>query len=68
MDLISDRRRRVTIEELDWQKCLDVYDRPTTFFFLDPPYTSCDAGVYGAWKISDVLRFRERIKQTRNGE
>jgi len=24
------------IEQLTWQKCLDMYDRPHTFFYLDP--------------------------------
>jgi len=26
------------IEKLDWQVCISRYDRPHTFFFLDPPY------------------------------
>jgi len=26
------------IENLDWQKCIEKYDRPHTFFYLDPPY------------------------------
>lgn len=32
------RLARVTIERLDWQKCITRYDRPGTFFYLDPPY------------------------------
>jgi DNA adenine methylase len=28
----------VTIEHLPWQKFLKTYDRPGTFFYLDPPY------------------------------
>ena len=55
------RLDRVIVENLDWQKCMDVYDRPETFFFCDPPYTSCDAGIYSAWTIADVQRFRERL-------
>jgi len=55
------RLDKVTVENLDWERCLDVYDRPETFFFCDPPYTACDAGVYAAWKVSDVQRFRERL-------
>lgn len=27
-----------TIERLDWASCLAKYDRPHTFFYLDPPY------------------------------
>jgi DNA adenine methylase len=26
------------IENLDWQHCIKKYDRPHTFFYLDPPY------------------------------
>lgn len=26
------------IEKLDWQTCVTRYDRPHTFFHLDPPY------------------------------
>lgn len=26
------------IEQLDWLKCMERYDRPHTFFYLDPPY------------------------------
>lgn len=59
------RLDRVSIENLDWQRCLDLYDRPTTFFFLDPPYTECDAGMYGTWTNADVLRLRERLEQLR---
>lgn len=32
------RLHQVTIENLDWQACLDRYDRPHTLFYLDPPY------------------------------
>lgn len=59
------RLDRVSIENLDWVKCLDLYDRAFTFFFLDPPYTACDAGMYGAWTNADVLRLRERLDRLR---
>lgn len=32
------RLQRVTVEHLDWQDCIRRYDRPGTFFYLDPPY------------------------------
>lgn len=32
------RLQRVTIEHLDALECLRRYDRPTTFFYVDPPY------------------------------
>ncbi len=32
------RLKRVTIEHLDALECIRRYDRPTTFFYIDPPY------------------------------
>ncbi len=32
------RLTRVNIERLSWQDCLRHYDRPNSFFYLDPPY------------------------------
>lgn len=32
------RLSRVYIENLDWEKVIEKYDRPYTFFYLDPPY------------------------------
>ncbi len=32
------RMARTNIENLDWQTCVDKYDRPDTLFYLDPPY------------------------------
>lgn len=34
------------IENLTWQECLRRYDRPHTFFFMDPPYWETEG--YGA--------------------
>lgn len=59
------RMDRVIIENLDWQKCVDVYDRPETFYFLDPPYTDCDAGMYSAWTLTDVQALKQRLDRLR---
>lgn len=32
------RLERVTIEHLDACRCIEKYDRPATFFYIDPPY------------------------------
>lgn len=32
------RLERVTIEHLEFSKCIEKYDRPKTFFYVDPPY------------------------------
>jgi len=59
------RLDRVIIENADWKRILKIYDRPATFFFLDPPYTDCDAGAYSAWTTADVLAFRETLATLR---
>ena len=38
MSEVHTRLSYVNIEQLDWQKCVERYDRPHTLFFLDPPY------------------------------
>jgi len=35
---VYERLQTVIIENLDWQKCMERYDRPGTVFYLDPPY------------------------------
>ncbi len=35
---VHDRLRTVIIENLDWTECIDKYDRPASFMYLDPPY------------------------------
>ncbi len=59
------RLDRVTIEHLDWQRCLALYDRPTTFFFLDPPYTECQASMYASWTDTDVRGLRGQLDRLR---
>jgi DNA adenine methylase len=59
------RLDRVCIEHLSWEKCLTLYDRPSTFFFLDPPYTGCGATTYKAWTDTDVRILRNKIDKLR---
>ena len=36
------RIARVMIENLDYLDCIKRYDRPHTFFYIDPPYFDCE--------------------------
>ena len=58
---LSVRLDRTCIESLDWQECVSRYDRPSTFFFIDPPYTECEATMYEGWTNTDVQILRDRL-------
>ncbi len=62
---LSLRLDRTVIENLDWERCLELYDRPETFFFCDPPYTECGTTAYKAWQPSDVMRLQQRLARLR---
>lgn len=55
---VYDRLQKVVIENMDWQKCFDRYDRAQTAMYLDPPIramavitaTICEIGMtIGNW-------------------
>lgn len=60
---LSYRLDRVCIEHLSWEKCVDLYDRSSTFFFLDPPYTTGSVGVYKGWTNTDVQILRDKVER-----
>lgn len=43
---IHNRIKNVSIENQDWEQCMEDYDHPNTVFYLDPPYIDSSAGVY----------------------
>lgn len=44
------------IERLPWRECIKRYDRPHTFFYLDPPYWQTEGyGVDFAWPEYEAL-------------
>lgn len=54
------RLRRVVIEHLDACECIRRYDRPDTFYYLDPPYYET-AGYAVPFGRDDYLRLRETL-------
>lgn len=51
------RLARTTIEQLDWAKCIEKYDRPGTLFYCDPPYWQVEGyGVPFGWDQYERLR------------
>lgn len=52
------RLARVTIERLDWARCIERYDRPGTLFYCDPPYWGV-AGYGVPFPIGEYERMAE---------
>lgn len=55
------RLAQAYIENLDWAVCIDRYDRPHTFFYMDPPYWETEGygvafGLDQYEKMADKLR------------
>ncbi|MHB8627446.1 MAG: DNA adenine methylase [Aggregatilineales bacterium] len=58
---IHERLRTVIIENLDWQTCIDRYDREGAVMYLDPPYPGNGANYYHnmrEWKDHEQLAAR----------
>ncbi len=56
------RLSRVVVENLSWEDYLDRYDRPDTFFYLDPPYWGTE-DYYGKdfFKREDFVRLAKHL-------
>lgn len=52
----------VTIENLDWQDFVLRYDRPGTFFYLDPPYYSAPVYKHNFKGIGDYCKLAETLQ------
>ncbi len=60
------RLQRVIIEHLDWRDCLDKYDDPRTFFYLDPPYPQNNCNyVYNMRSFEEHQALFNRLRETK---
>ena len=57
------RLQRVTIEHLDACACIERYDRPETFFYVDPPYFGVSQDYAVKFNGGDFLRLRDTLKK-----
>lgn len=55
------RLAHVLVEKLDWQECLRRYDRPDTFFYLDPPYHDVERGYGTPFTLDDYQALADRL-------
>ena len=59
---VHERLKTVIIENLDWQDCIDRYDRVGTLMYLDPPYQENGANYLHNMRDSeDHLELKERL-------
>ena len=58
LEAVHERLAGVVIECLPWEKLLARYDRPATFFYLDPPYwgneTDYGEGLFGRMQFEHL--------------
>lgn len=64
---ISDNLDRVTIENRSFEKILELYDKPDTFFYLDPPYyETCNSqyknGIFQIDNYEHIVNFMKTQK------
>ncbi|MEW5986490.1 MAG: DNA adenine methylase [Chloroflexota bacterium] len=63
---VHERLRTVIIENLTWEQCLDRYDRPKTFMYLDPPYPQNGCNYkYNMQDWQDHQRLALRLSETK---
>src|SRR6185295_6444226 len=58
------RLARVQIESLPYEQILERYDRPTTLFYLDPPYWERKLYKFN-FKEQDFLALAERLRKVK---
>ncbi len=66
VQLVWERLARVYIEHLDWRMVFKKYDRPYSFFFLDPPYHQTKG--YAAGKGFGLQDYQELADHMRTME
>jgi DNA adenine methylase len=58
---LNARLDRTIIEQLPYQDCVRHYDKPDTFFFLDPPYLDANPGAYEGWTRGQMESLAELL-------
>ena len=59
--LVHERLKAVQIDHLDFRKCIERYDDPDTFLFLDPPYLNTTAYRIGKFTLEDHRALAELL-------
>ena len=65
LKIASERLNTVVIENRDFDKLIQSYDRSSTLFYLDPPYYKTESYYQGGFKREDHKRLREALRNIR---
>lgn len=60
---MAKRLENVLFECLSFWECIKKYDSPRTFFYVDPPYLSCERFYPDMFGMSDHVRLAELLHQ-----
>lgn len=61
LEAVRRRLNKVMVENLPYERCLQNYDSPETFFFMDPPYVDAPTDAYDGFSQADMTQFRARV-------
>jgi len=64
INAVSERLGRTLVTEIDACECIQRFDSPDTFFFIDPPYWGL-RGYAVAWTDDDFRRLRDTLRGLR---
>lgn len=62
---LNSRLDKVSVENLPYERLLALYDGPKTLWFLDPPYTSGETGLYPVWTAQQMATFASAVADLR---
>ena len=65
LKIASERLNTVVIENRDFDKIIQSYDKEGTLFYLDPPYYKTERYYQGGFTIEDHKRLRETLENIR---
>jgi DNA adenine methylase len=63
IDSFAERFREVVIEQKDFRDIIDMYDSPSTFYFVDCPYVNKEHLYKGSFKRQDHIDLAKRLSR-----